>query len=267
MRLRALLTAVLGVAMAGSAVVYTHAFVQAPRAQQPMRDVVVIIDDIAFGHIVEPDMLALQSWPAHAVPEGSYSSLDDVIGEPESEERRAKFALAKGDILFSSKISDFGEPVSITEQIDPSLRAVTIKVSDMAGVAGLIVPEDRIDLTLTRNVDQQLVTSTLMQDVEVLALDQPGTGANRSAGPTKTVTVQVEPADAQRLALAQQAGTLSISLRHIDAADRPSLQSISVNDLSTQEPVKVAPIPKRSSQPSIVVNRRGERVTVEVPSG
>lgn len=265
MRLPALLTAVLGVVIAGSAVVYTHAFIKVPGAQEPIRDVVVAVGDIPFGQIIDKEMLAVQSWPAHAVPSGSFSSLDEIIDDREGQERRARSALVEGDILLASKISDFGKPVSITQQIDPMMRAVTISVNDVTGVAGLIAPADRIDLTLTRNVDQQLMTSTILQDVEVLGIDHPGNGKNRSSGNAKTVTVQVEPGDAQKLALAQQAGTLSLSLRHIDAADRPALGSIGVSDLT--EPETAAPKKKKSSLPEIVVNRGGERSTVEVPSG
>lgn len=265
MQLRPLLTLLLGIVVAGSAVVYTHAFIKAPNAQVSMRDVVVAVDDVPFGRVIEANMLAVQAWPAHAAPNGSFSSLSAVIDRQNGQKRRAKHSLAKGDVLLASKVSEFGEQVSITQRIDPAMRAVTIRVNDVTGVAGLIAPSDRIDLTLTRNVDQELVTSTILQDVEVLGIDQPGKGRQRQAAKIKTVTVQVSPTDAQRLALAQQAGTLSLSLRHIDAADRPALQSISVNDLT--EPAKVKPKPRRSHLPSIVVNRGGERSTVEVPSG
>ena len=173
--------------------------------------------------------------------------------------------LPKGDILFDSKVSDFGEQVSITQQIDPRLRAVTIRVNDVTGVAGFIAPADRIDLTLTRTVDQNLVTSTILQDVEVLGIDQKAGGARSEPGKIKTVTVQVEPSDAQKLALAQQAGTLSLSLRHIDAADQQVLDSITVGDLTHQ--AKPKPKVKTSGLPSIVVNRGGQRSTIEVPSG
>lgn len=265
MQLRSLLTCVVGIAVAGSAVVYTHAIIKMPREQQAMRDVVVAIDDVPFGKAIKRDMLALQSWPAYAVPNDSFSSIDEVIAGREGQERRAKSPLSKGDILSTTKISDFGESVSITQQINPSMRAVTIRVDDITGVGGLIAPADRIDLTLTRNIDHQLVTSTILQDVEVLGFDQPGKDGQRRAGKVKSVTVQVEPADAQKLALAQQAGTLSLSLRHIDAADRPALQSISVKDLTeTAEPSSK---PKPLNLPEIVVNRGGERQTVEVPRG
>jgi pilus assembly protein CpaB len=264
MRLRATFTAVLGVVIAGSAVVYIHAFLKSPIAQQSMRDVVVVVETIPFGDTIEADMLAVQAWPAHAVPNGTFSSLPQVVGADESQPRRAKFTLAKGDVLLESKVSDFGEPASITQQIDPAMRAVTIHVNDATGVAGLIAPEDRIDLTLTRSVNQQLTTSTFLQDVEVLGIDQSRKGKSEP-GQVKTVTVQVDPADAQKLALAQQAGTLSISLRHIDAADRPALGSISVDDLTVPE--KAEPEVKQPGLPRVVVNRRGERLTVEVPSG
>lgn len=265
MQLRSLLTCLVGVVVAGSAVVYTHAFIRVPGTQQPMRDVVVTVGDIAFGQILEAEMLAVQSWPAHAIPNGSFSSLNQVISEQGGQERRAKYALAKGDVIFASKISDFGKPVSITQQIDPSMRAVTIRVNDVTGVAGLIAPADRIDLTLTRDVDRQLVTSTILQDVEVLGLDQPSNGGKPQPGKIKSVTVQVKPVDAQKLALAQQAGTLSLSLRHIDAADQPILDSIRVGDLTDQ--AKPKPKKLKRNQPSIVVNRAGQRITVEVPSG
>ena len=265
MRLRSLLTCLVGVVVAGSAVVYTHLLMKAPVAQPQMRDVVVTVEHIPFGRTIEANMLTLQAWPADAVPDGAFSSLIQVLGGENMKPRRAKYELARGEVLFSSKVSGFGEQVSITQQIDPRMRAVTIRVNDVTGVAGFIAPADRIDLTLTRTVDQNLVTSTILQDVEVLGIDQKAGGARSEPGKIKTVTVQVQPADAQKLALAQQAGTLSLSLRHIDAADQQVLDSISVGDLTYQ--AKPKPKVKKSRLPSIVVNRGGQRTTIEVPSG
>jgi pilus assembly protein CpaB len=244
--------------------VYVQNVMRSPLAQQSMRDVVVAVSDIPFGHVIDANKLTLRSWPASAVPEGAFLSIGDVIGSGDDKPRRAKFLLAEGDLLVANKVSDFGEQVTIAERIDPRMRAVTVRVDDMTGVGGLIAPSDRIDLTLTRVVDQNLTTSTILQDVEVLGIDQSG-GASNNPGRVKAVTVQVEPNDAQKLALAQQAGTLSLSLRHIDAADEPALSSISVNDLVEQANVK--PRPRRAHLPSIVVNRGGERSTIEVPSG
>lgn len=263
MRLRALLTLFLGIIVAGSAVVYTHVAMKTPASVQAMRDVVVAEADIAFGHSINAEMLALRSWPADAVPEGVFASLADVFGTDARKPRRAKRAISAGDLILSGKVSDFGEQVTITQKIDPQMRAVAIRVNDVTGVAGFVAPADRIDITLTRTVDKGLTTSTILQDVEVLGIDQAADGAGSKPSVVKTVTVQVKPADAQKLALAQQAGTLSLSLRHLDAGDQPSLGTISVGDLTDGERPKRKVKP--SGLPSIVVNRAGQRTTVEVP--
>ncbi len=264
MRLRPLLTLLSGVAIAGSAVVYIHTFMRSPVVEQTMQNVFMAVEPIPFGYAIEPHMVTARSWPADAIPSGAFGSLEEIVGNDETRPRRAKFAFAEGEVLLRSKLSDFGEQVTLTQQIEKGMRAVTVRVDDVTGVAGLIAASDRVDLTLTRAIDQNLVTSTILQNVEVLSLDQSGKGAN---APTKVraVTVQVKPDEAQKLALAQQAGTLSLSLRHIDAADRPTLSSISVSDLVEQ--AKPKPTAPRPGLPSVVVNRAGERSTVEVPSG
>jgi len=264
MRLRALLTLFLGLIVAGSAVIYTHVVMKAP-ASQAMLEVVVSETDIAFGDVVEADMLSLRSWPANAVPQGAFTSLGKVLGDNAGKPRRAKRAISAGDLIQEGKVSDFGEQVTITQRIDPSMRAVAIRVNDVTGVAGFVAPSDRVDVTLTRTVDQSLATSTILQDVQVLGIDQAADGAGNKPSVVKTVTVQVKPADAQKLALAQQAGTLSLSLRHIDAGDQPTLDTINVGDLTDEEQPRRKV--KRSTLPSIVVNRGGQRTTIEVPSG
>ncbi len=265
MRLRAFLTLFLGVIIAGSAVIYTHVTMTKSASPQAMRDVVVAETDIAFGHAIRADELSLRSWPANAVPEGAFTSLDDILGDNEQNPRRAKRAIAAGDLVLKNKVAAFGERVTITQKIAPGMRAVAIRVNDVTGVAGFVAPSDHIDVTLTRTIDQSLTTSTILQNVQVLGIDQAADGAGSKPSVVKTVTVQVKPADAQKLALAQQAGTLSLSLRHLESADRPVLNAISVGDLSREDQPK--PRVKRPGLPSIVVNRGSERTTIEVPSG
>ena len=265
MRLRALLTFFLGVIIAGSAVMYTHVAMNRPTSVQVMQDVVIAEVDIAFGDIIHAEQLSLRAWPENAMPDGVFMSVDDVLGEIDDKPRRAKRAIAAGDLVLANKVSEFGEQVTITQKIDYGMRAVAIRVNDVTGVAGFVAPSDRVDVTLTRTIDQGLTASTILQNVQVLGIDQASDGAGNGPSVVKTVTVQVKPNDAQKLALAQQAGTLSLSLRHLDAGDQPELDSISVGDLADKaQPKKTEIQPKR---PSIVVNRGGERITIEVPSG
>ena len=221
--------------------------------------------DIAFGDAINGKMLQVRSWPADAVPKGAFTETGQVLGADDEKPRRAKRAIVAGDLIIDNKISDFGEQVTITQKIDPYMRAVAIRVNDVTGVAGFVAPTDRVDITLTRTVDQGLSASTILQDVEILAIDQAADGVGSKPSVVKTVTVQVKPGDAQKLALAQQAGTLSLSLRHRDASDRPSLESISVGDLADEKRPKPKPKAVTPTRPSIAVIRGGERVTVEVP--
>jgi pilus assembly protein CpaB len=264
MRLRAFLTLFLGMIVAGSAVFYTNFALKKPASIEAMRDVVVATADIDFGHVVEAEMLSLRSWPANAAPAGVFASIEAVLGDDEDKPRRAKRSITAGDLILDNKVSAFGERVTITQNIDPSMRAVAIRVNDVTGVAGFVAPADRIDITLTRNVDQELSTSTILQNVQVLGIDQAAEGSSSKPSVVKTVTVRVKPGDAQKLALAQQAGTLSLSLRHLDSGEQPVLGTISVGDLTAGEKPrpKVEPPLQR---PSVVVNRGGERITVELP--
>lgn len=266
MRLRALLTFFLGVVIAGSAVIYTRVVMKNPTAVQAVQDVVVADVDIEFGDVIRADMLSIRSWPSNALPSGVFASSEEILGDDDTSPRRAKRAIAAGDLVLNDRISDFGEQVTITQRIDIGMRAVAIRVNDVTGVAGFVAPSDRVDVTLTRTADQTLSTSTILQNVQVLGIDQASDGASSSKpSVVKTVTVQVKPRDAQKLALAQQAGTLSLSLRHVDAGDQPPLDTISVRDLTGRS--RPTPLIQRPKLPSIVVNRGGERITVEVPSG
>ena len=127
MRLRALLTLFLGIIVAGSAVVYANVMMRTP-ASEVMRDVVVAEVDIAFGHVIKAGMLSLRAWPANAVPDGTFTSIDDVLGVDQKNQRRAKRAITAGDLVLDNKVSDFGERVTITQKINPAMRAVAIRV-------------------------------------------------------------------------------------------------------------------------------------------
>ena len=202
---------------------------------------------IPFGHVIEAEYVRLcKSWPDQCNPRTApfRHSLEVVIGEGNIKPRRGESKCArllKGKFMFNaSKVSDFGEPVSASHNRSiHAMRAVTIRVNDtVTGVAGLIAPSDRIDLTLTRTVDQNLMTSTILAGhAKCLALiNRIGKGPEgKSRLEIKTVTVQVEPAMMRRrLALAQQAGTLShqSSAYRCGGSAGASTVSVSVTSLS-----------------------------------
>jgi pilus assembly protein CpaB len=103
----------------------------------------------------------------------------------------------------------------------------------VSGVAGFIQPNDSVDVLITRQVPgaNTQVTDVLLQSVRVIAIDQQSRNADGSPKVAKTATLEVNPLDAQKLALAQTVGTLSLVLRKPGEQNNPVVETVSLNDL------------------------------------
>jgi pilus assembly protein CpaB len=172
--------------------------------------------------------------------------------------------MVPGEPVVRSKLSDFGEKVTIADAIDPTNRAMAIRVNDVSGVAGFVTPGDRVDVLLTRRLDNSnMVTTTVLQDIVVRGIDQLADQDRDQPNVARTVTVEVSPDEAQRLALAQQAGTLGLTLRNLATTARPDLRALSVHELTST--------PTRSKNtraaPTVTIIRAGERSAETVRGG
>lgn len=265
MRLKGLLILMVGVALAGGAVVVTRDMVNRPpdavlKAEtQNISAVVVARGDIPFGVPITPELVRLQDWPTGAVPPEAFTRLEDVLPPEGQDPRRARRSIVVGEPLLTTKVSGFGEKVTIADAIDPSKRAISIRVDDVSGVAGFVTPGDRVDVLLIRSGNDNMEAYTILQDVVVRGVDQLADQDLDKPSVVRTVTVEVTPDDAQRVALAQKAGTLTLSLRNLANKEKSVIQRISVNDLIGQEEKKLTP-----PRPSVTVNRGGERSAVTV---
>ena len=123
-------------------------------------------------------------------------------------------------------VSGFGEKVTIVQALAPGHRAMSIKVNAETGVGGFVTPGDRVDILLTQGRNETLKTVTILQNARVIGVDQ--TADTRADSPeiARTVTVEVSPEEGQRLALAQSAGTLSLTLCTLEATNDAPLESI-----------------------------------------
>ena len=115
------------------------------------------------------------------------------------------------------------------------MRAASVRINDVSGVAGFVQPNDSVDVLITRqtpgeNNNTQL-TDVLLQNVRVIAIDQEAKNADGSPKVAKTATLEVNPIDAQKLALAQQIGDLSLVLRKPGEQNNPVVETVSMNDL------------------------------------
>jgi pilus assembly protein CpaB len=227
--------------------------------------VVVAKDRMTFGNTVRKEQLRLVKWPGDAVPEGAFSSIEAVVGT--EEERVVLRAIEVNEPVLQNKLSGFGGKASLAAILSPEMRAVTIRVNDVAGVAGFVLPGDRVDILLTRdptggaggNVANNLITDVLLQNVKVLGIDQDANEDKEKPSVAKAVTLEVSPQQAQKLALASQIGSLSLMLRNLADADAEQVKTVSTRDLSVGEandPPAVAEVPKKKTPVKVVAKAK-----------
>lgn len=266
MRGRGLLLLVVGLLLAGGSVLVAHSYLR-NAANHPgeaqareISTIVVARSDIPYGAPLRFEMVRLQEWPKDALPPEAFTTIEELLGE-DQDPRRARRSIVAGEPIVRNKVSDFGEKVTIADMIDPGKRAMAIRVNDVSGVAGFVTPGDRVDVLLTRRLaNDEMITTTVLQDIVVRGTDQLADEDLDKPNVARTITAEVSPEEAQRLALAQQAGTLSLTLRNLATTEKPALRSLSVSDLSSTSVKATGSRPA----PTVTVNRAGKRSAVAV---
>jgi len=186
----------------------------ADRSNVSMTTVVVARKPFEFGTELSAEALQEREWPANAVPEGAFAKIDEVVG---TERRVALRSIAVGEPVLKEKVSGFGWRAALSQVIEDGYRAVAVRVTDVSGAGGFILPGDRVDVLSTispTNDKIDTITNILLEGVRVLAIDQEADESTGGAIVAKAATIEVKPDDAQRIALASSIGTLSLSLRN-----------------------------------------------------
>lgn len=202
--------------------------VAAPAPGQPAPvdaiEVLVATKALPVGTILGPDSMKFVAWPKDLV-EGAYFQKDgtDLSKLPGTVVR---FAIPAGQPLTQGALVKPGDRGFLAAALSPGMRAVTVPVSAQAAVAGFIFPGDRVDLILTQAVagggdgPPLKASETVLRNLRVLATDQRTDKQQDEEGKTvvatySTVTVEATPRIAEKIAVAQTLGTLSLSLRSI----------------------------------------------------
>lgn len=267
MRMRSLFVIMFGMALAGASVYASRELLQVQPAtasidpnEPALVSVVVAAQDIPFGTTIEGHKLTTIQWPAEAVPAGTFADFATLLPSNGNDPRRAKRAMAQGELVLANKVSAFGEKVTIVQTLGKNTRAMAIQVSAQTAVGGFVTPGDTVDIVLTQGSGGTLRAVTILQAIRVIGVDQQADELNETANIAKTITVEVTPEQGQKLALAQRAGTLSLSLRTLDAVVDEPLESIKLSDIiRDKSPTEEGP------KATIKVRRAGTNVSeVEV---
>jgi pilus assembly protein CpaB len=175
----------------------------------PKIKVVVAKDKVSPGNILNGGQLKMDVWKLEKPPQDFFSDPEQAIG------REARTALNPGDLVTRENTGE--KRGGIMAQLSPNLRAMTVKVDEASGVAGFLVPGDRVDVVVIVDkgvYDKDPFSKIIFQNLKVL-----GTGQRIEARPgdkpqvVPTVTLEVSPEAGERLALAAQEGRISLVLR------------------------------------------------------
>lgn len=191
-------------------------FAPSPSLNYP---VVVAANDLAFGDELTAEALRVVNYPEDAIPLGAYSAIDDVLSDYTAR-TIVLTQMRLNEPIMDYKISGPGGKGSLSSRISEGYRAAAIRVDDVTGVAGFIVPGDLVDVIYsyekdTRGDDINIISNVLLQNIKVLGINQNQNDQSSSAEIANTVTVEVTNEDAQRLHLALESGRLSLTLRSI----------------------------------------------------
>ncbi|HEX6866253.1 MAG TPA: Flp pilus assembly protein CpaB [Caulobacteraceae bacterium] len=210
--------------------------------------VVVAARPIEFGTKLDDKNLAVVQLPVEAAPAGSYRTIKDVIALDEGAPV-ALTSLSPREAILPSKISGGGARASVAAMITPGMRAYTIKVSDVAGGGGHVLPGDRVDVLLAHQApdagEATLESDVVLQNVKVLGINMNADQTSTNKAAPKTATLEVSVEDAGLLSIAAKVGSLSLALRRTGQADVEVVRPIGVNDL---RPLGVAPLFQPVSQ-------------------
>src|SRR4030095_9597008 len=155
--------------------------------QAPVGKVVAAATALKFGDRLAVENLRMIDWPAGSVPEATFKSIDELLGP---EPRVALQAIQPNELILATKVTGPGQRASLSAVITSGMRAMTIRVNDVLGVAGFVLPGDRVDIMLTREIAKdQPVTDVLLQNVKVLGIDQRYEQQNNKPDVVKAVTI------------------------------------------------------------------------------
>lgn len=241
MRARAFLLLGLAVVLAIAAVFLVRDYLERQSAPDvvveqaiPLSTVVVARTKLVFGNRIGREHLREVQWPVDGVPQGAFKTIDELLGD--GEERVALRTIEAGEAILPGKVTGFGEKATLSAVIDKAMRAVTIRVNNISGVAGFVVPGDKVDILVTRkDNDGKPTTDILLQNVKVLGIDQKASEDLDKPSVAKALTLEVTPIQAQKLTLAQQVGQLSLVLRHVSNSAQAPMETITIGDLKVGE--------------------------------
>jgi len=236
----------------------------------PTGTIVVANEPLRFGTELSPSNVREIEWAAGSVPDGAFTSTAELLRA--NERRVVLSAIETNEPILKWKITGPGQRASLSAVLEEGMKAVTIRVNDVNGIAGFVLPGDRVDVMLTRterdpnNANSKGVfNDVILQNVRVLGIDQLADDRTEEPVVAKAVTLEVSTVDAQRVTLASNVGKLSLALRPAGLTAQSITRRISDADLddpNLHASLSTASLPGSAPGPVTGSISRSRKVTV-----
>jgi pilus assembly protein CpaB len=212
-------------------------------------DVVVAQRPLPLGTRLTRDHVKLARWPADTQVPAAFAKVDEVV------DRGLIATVEENEPLTAAKVAPLEAGAGLPPSIPPGMRAVSVKVNEVVGVAGFVVPGTRVDVMVTltnRQAQQESMTRVVVSNVQVLTAGTRIDQENAKDGkpiPSTVVTLLVSPEDGERIALAASEGQITLTLRNTLDTSPTSTSGVRITSLLGQ-PAVAAPARPRAPRAS-----------------
>jgi len=170
--------------------------------------IMVAATDIPYGHKLEKINVKSILIAKDLAPADIVSDVANIEGKV------AREKILEGDILRLQRFSDHIDGSTLAAVIDPKMRAITVRVNDVIGVAGFLLPGNQVDILASKKVNKKVVTDTILKKIKVLAVDQTKSTNENDPVIVRAVTLETTPAQAETIVRAREEGSLQLTLRN-----------------------------------------------------
>jgi pilus assembly protein CpaB len=198
-------------------------------------EALVAAKDIGMGEKLAQGLVIWREWPEETLAPNMITKLTNPNALEEYAETRARVAMFEGEPILDKKVVKPGQGGFMAAILPKGMRAISVAVSERSSAGGFILPNDRVDVILTRKIpgsdSQTLVQSeTVLSNVRVMAINQTYQQEQEegkiSVAEGKTATIEITPRQAEIIALVESQGELSLALRSIAENDGKKLEDI-----------------------------------------
>lgn len=248
---RFLIMLIIALVLAGGAAwmakrwVESQTTVKTATGDQSMVNIYVAATNIPFATRIENSHIRMIAWPKSSVPSEAFTEAD-VKADPNAIVGKiTQRDFYTSEILLKPQIKEHGGGSTLSALIKEGMRAISVRVNDVAGVAGFILPGNRADIIAANNNGE---TYTLLKDVKILAIDQTASPDQDKPSVVKALTLEVTPKQAELLVQAMQAGTLQFTLRNpVDSNNEAYVEPVQSKP-TAPAPVRVYQAPAPSAR-------------------